>query len=180
MWSVTLLLLLFSTVLEMFVNKYLVKFLLAILTNHHLHLLLSQIVNINFLYIIIFFLFLIFLHSFNSWPKIFRGSFPILSSFSLIESFTSSHSHFLLLFSFSLFDYLCLSISINTCYFPTLLAYELNSFLFDIKTNLQALACFSKAFLLNFLPHPSGHNTKSFSLSGGNVYSCYSSWIGFY
>ena len=34
------------------------------------------------------------------------------------------------------------------------LAYELNYFLFDIKTNLQAFACFYKAFLLNFLPQP--------------------------
>lgn len=41
--------------------------------------------------------------------------------------------------------------------FTSLLASELNSFLLDMNTNLQALACFSKAFLLNFLPHPSGH-----------------------
>ena len=67
-----------------------------------------------------------------------------------------------------------------TCSFPTLLASELNSFLLDMNTNLQAFACFSKAFLLNFLPQPSGHITKSFSLSGGSVSSCSSSWIGFY
>ena len=42
----------------------------------------------------------------------------------------------------------------NTCSFDTLLAYELNSFLLDINTNLQALTCFSRAFLLNFLPQP--------------------------
>lgn len=52
----------------------------------------------------------------------------------------------------------------TACSFVTnLFASELNSFLFDIKTNLQALACFSRAFLLNFLPHPSGHSTRSFS-----------------
>jgi len=34
-----------------------------------------------------------------------------------------------------------------------------------MKTNLQAFACFSKAFRLNFLPHPSGHSNKSFSFN---------------
>jgi len=43
-----------------------------------------------------------------------------------------------------------------------LFASELNYFLFDMNTNLQALACFSNAFLLNFLPHPSGHITSKF------------------
>jgi len=31
-----------------------------------------------------------------------------------------------------------------------------------MKTILHALACFSRAFLLNFLPQPSGHNIRSF------------------
>lgn len=66
----------------------------------------------------------------------------------------------------------------TTCSLPTLLASELNSFLFDMNTNLQAFACFSKAFLLNFRPQPSGHITRSFSLSGGSVSSCSSSWMG--
>lgn len=61
-----------------------------------------------------------------------------------------------------------------------LLASELNSFLFDMKTSLQAFACFSSAFRLNFLPHPSGHKTRSFSLSGGSDSSNYCSRIGFY
>ena len=34
-----------------------------------------------------------------------------------------------------------------------------------MKTTLHALACGSSAFLLNFLPHPSGHSTRSFSFS---------------
>lgn len=54
-----------------------------------------------------------------------------------------------------------------TCYFDvSLLASELNYFLLDIKTILQALACFYKAFLLNLRPQPSGHITKSVSFSG--------------
>lgn len=49
------------------------------------------------------------------------------------------------------------------CYFEVnLFASELNYFLLDMKTILQAFACFYNAFLLNFLPHPSGHSTKSF------------------
>ena len=50
-----------------------------------------------------------------------------------------------------------------TCYLEVnLLASELNSFLFDINTNLQAFACFSKGFRLKVRPQPSGHRTKSF------------------
>ncbi len=45
----------------------------------------------------------------------------------------------------------------------SLFASELNYFLLDIKTNLQAFACFSKAFRLNLRPQPSVHSIKSFS-----------------
>lgn len=58
-----------------------------------------------------------------------------------------------------------------------LLASELNSFLFDMKTNLQALACFSKALRLNFLPHPYGHSTNSFSFSCKSFDSSTSSYF---
>lgn len=65
------------------------------------------------------------------------------------------------------------------CYlFTSLFASELNSFRFDIKTSLQALACFYRAFLLNFRPQPSGHYIKSFS-PWGIDYSTSSSRIGF-
>jgi hypothetical protein len=63
----------------------------------------------------------------------------------------------------SFFSFILVCLAMRACYFEViLLASELNSFLFDMKTNLQALACFSSAFLLNFLPQPSGHGTKSF------------------
>jgi len=70
-----------------------------------------------------------------------------------------------LVFPFPYFFYFALTCLIKfACYFVTsLLASELNYFLLDINTNLQALACFYKAFLLNLRPHPSGHSIKSFS-----------------
>jgi len=83
-------------------------------------------------------------------------------------------------FPISFFSFILVCLAIKACYLEVIrFASELNSFLLDINTNLQALACFSKAFLLNDLPHPSGHLTKSFSLSGGIDSSASSSRIGF-
>ena len=161
MWSVSLLLLLLCTVLQMLLNEYFVELFLTVLTHNHLYFLLSHVVYINFI-LLFSLLFLVFLHCLYGWSEVLRGSFPIFTSFGLIKSFASGHSHFFLFLSFGLFSDLSLNKQMLTCSFPTLLASELNSFLFDINTNLQALACFSKAFLLNFLPQPSGQSTKSF------------------
>jgi len=58
--------------------------------------------------------------------------------------------------SFFYFAFACLIMV--ACYLLTnLFASELNSFLLDMNTSLQAFACFSKAFRLNFRPQPSVH-----------------------
>ena len=161
MWSVSLLLLLLCTVLQMLLNEHFAELFLTVLTHHHLYFLFFHVVNICFT-LLFSLLFLVFLHCLDSWSEVLWRSFPVFTSFGLIKSFSSGHSHLFLFLSFGLFSNLSLNKQMLTCSFPTLLASELNSFLFDINTNLQALACFSKAFLLNFLPQPSGQSTKSF------------------
>ena len=160
--SVALFLFLFCTVLQVLFYEDFIELFLTILTHHHLHLFLSHVINVNLGLIFLSLLLLIFFHSFNSWSEILWGSFPVLTSFGLIKTFSPGHSHLFLFLSFSMFCNLSLDKKYVTCSFPTLLASELNYFRFDMKTNLHAFTCFSKAFLLNFLPHPSGQSIKSF------------------
>lgn len=54
---------------------------------------------------------------------------------------------------FFYFAFTCLTM-LACSLFTSLFASELNYFLFDIKTSLQALACFYKALRLNFRPQP--------------------------
>ena len=158
----------------MFFYEYLVELFFAKLTCH----------QFNFLLFLVFLafalLFLLFFYRLNCWPEIFRGGFPIVAC--LIETLSFSFSKFFLLLNFVLLYDLSLNCNKKiTCSFEVnLLASELNYFLFDMKTNLQALACFSNAFRLNFLPQPSGHSTSSFSLTAWSTdSSTSSSWIGF-
>ena len=162
MGSVTLFIFLFCTVLQMLFYEDFIELFLTILTDHHLDFFLLHVINVNLGLLFLSLLFLIFFHSFNGWSEILWGSFPVLTSFGLIKTFTPGHSHFFLFVSFRLFGNLSLDKKYVTCSFPTLLASELNYFRFDMKTNLQAFACFSRAFRLNFLPHPSGQSIKSF------------------
>ena len=140
----------------MFFYKQLIEFLLTIVASNCYNFFILDFYFFQTLYFFLLsFFFLILLHRLNCWSKIFRGGFPILSSFSFVESFALGHSHLLLFFDFILFNDCGLYKIMLTCSFETnRLAYELNSFLFDMKTSLHALACFSRAFLLNFLPQP--------------------------
>ncbi len=119
---------------------------------------------------------------FDSSSEILRCSFPIFTRFCFIKAFSFCHSHFLFFFYLCLLYKSCLYYLYFTCSFEVILfASELNYFLLDIKTNLQAFACFYKAFLLNFLPQPSGHITSRFSSSFADYSASYSciglSWL---
>jgi len=112
---------------------------------------------------------------FNSFYSFYSPySFPFYSGFSsyavyfliaLIAALKSSEADFQFYPVFSkpfdfpyLFSLALTCFAIFACYlFTNRFASELNYFLLDINTNLQALACFSKAFLWNFLPQPYVH-----------------------
>lgn len=170
----------------MLLDEHLVELLLAVLALHSHHLLLLQLsINVHFLLslslplvLLLLLILLLLLHRLYSRPEVLRSCLPILPCFGCPETFTFSHTHFLLILYLGLLRNRHLDISSSTCSLVTLLASELNSFLFDINTSLQAFACFSSAFLLNDRPHPSGHITKSFSLSGGSDSSASYSRIG--
>ena len=162
LWSIAVLSA--RTVLNVLLNENLTELLLAVLTLNCIGFFALHVdFDVHFSLLSLF-----FLHGLDSSSKIFGSSFPIFSCFCLVKSLSSSRSHFLFFFHFSLLNNSSLHIIKNTCSFETtLLASELNSLRFDMKTNLQAFACFYRAFLLNFRPHPSGHITRSFSLSWG-------------
>lgn len=170
----------------MLLDEHLVELLLAVLALHSDHLLLLQLsINVHFLLslslplvLLLLLILLLLLHRLYRRPEVLRSCLPILPCFGCPETFTLSHTHFLLILYLGLFRNGHLHVSSSTCSLVTLLASELNSFLFDINTSLQAFACFSSAFLLNDRPHPSGHITKSFSLSGGSDSSASYSRIG--
>jgi len=143
----------------MLLNEDLVKLLLTILALNRVDLLALHIYLYIHLSLLAFSL--ILLHGFDGSSEVLRSSFPVLAC--LLKSLPSGGSHLLFLPHFLLLGDGGLYLMKVTCSFETnLLASELNSFLFDMKTNLQALACFSSAFLLNFRPQPSGHCTRSF------------------
>ena len=167
---------LFCAVFKVLLYEDLVELLLAVLAVDQDHLL---VVYVHFFDVSVFFAFFL-LHASDGRSEVLGSSLPVVTIFCLVEPFSSGHSHLLLLLQLRLLGGFGLNRAKNTCSLEmTLLASELNSFLLDMKTNLHAFACFSSAFLLNFLPQPSGHIIKSFSLSGGKVSSCSSSWMGF-
>lgn len=142
----------------MLVNKHFVEELFAVLTGH-IHDFLFFLVLLIF---VLLFLLLLFLHGLDSSSEVLGCCLPILPSLSLIKALAPCHSHLFLFLKFGLLGNGCLCNNKVTCSLEILFASELNSFLLDINTNLQALACFSSAFRLNLRPQPSGHITRSF------------------
>lgn len=154
----------------MLVNEHLIEQFFAEFTIYHLYV---------FLLLLFFLLALFFLSCFQGSPKVLRSCFPIIAC--LFKSLTLCLPQLLfLLLQLVLLDYLSLYYLSYTCSLEvSLFASELNYFLLDINTNLHAFACFSRAFRLNFRPHPSGHSTNSFSFCIWSVdYSTYSYFIG--
>lgn len=139
----------------MLLDEDFVEHLLAEIAHNVHYLLFFKQVHVG-LFLFFFLVFLLLLHGFYCSSEIFRCGLPILSGFCGTEaSLTLCHAHFLFLLHFGLLSYDDLNSSGVTCSLEVILfASELNSFLFDMNTNLQAFACFSKAFLLNFLPQP--------------------------
>jgi|JI9StandDraft_2_1071091.scaffolds.fasta_scaffold92491_1 hypothetical protein len=179
----TIFLFLFHAILHVLLDEDLVERLFAVLALDSRHLLLlKHIIDVGLLFALLtlgILLLLFLLDGFNGGPKVLRCGLPVLAGLVLVEtSLALSHPHFLLLLDLGLFGNRCLTSIQSTCSLETRFASELNSFLLDINTNLHAFACFSKAFLLNLRPHPSGHITRSFSLSGGKDSSAYYSRIG--
>lgn len=172
------LLLLFDTVLLVLFDEDFIELLLAVLASDIDYLLvLDIIINIRLL-LLLFLLFL--LNCVDCGSEVFRCSLPVFASLGLVEALTLRHAHFLLFFQLVLLDESGLYERVCTCYLEVMrFAYELNSFRFDMKTSLHAFACFSKALRLNLRPQPSGHNTRSFSLSAGRDSSSYCSRMGF-
>lgn len=150
-------------------DQYICEFLLTIFTHHQNHVLLLPTLTFT----IFFFLF----YSLYCRSEVLRSCFPVVSC--LFETFGSGFTKLSFLFLFVLFYYVGLNYTQITCYFEAILfASELNYFLLDMKTILQALACFSRAFRLNLRPQPSGHKIKSVSFSGCSLdYSTSSSLI---
>ena len=123
--------------------------------------------------LLVLFLLVFLLYPLYRTPEILRLSLPVVRCFVEL-CFRFSKVRFLLYLVLS--DDVGLNQTTSTCYLDvSLFAYELNSFLFDMKTNLHAFACFSRAFLLNFRPQPSGHMIKSFSVSTCSLASSTSS-----
>ncbi len=145
----------------MLIDEHFIEDLLAVFACYIYYLFILEI--LISLLTLLFLFFLLLFHCFYGRPKVLWCSLPVLASFGLIEPLTFRHSHFFLLFDLCLLDESGLNVIAFTCYLEViLLAYELNSLRLDIKTSLQAFACFSKAFLLNLRPQPYGQRTKSF------------------
>ena len=110
--SVSLLSFLLNAVLQVLLDENLVEFLLAVLTHHHLHLLVW---DHNVVEVIGFFLLLalllLLLHRLDSRSEILRSSFPVLPSFGLVETLTPGHPHLLLFVHLGLLHYLRLQSS---------------------------------------------------------------------
>lgn len=139
----------------MLLDEDFVEHLLAEVAHHVHYLLLLEEVHVGLL-LFFFLVFLLLLHGFYGSSEILGCGLPIFTGFCGTEpSLAFGHAHFFLLLYFGLLGYDDLNRCGVTCSLEVILfASELNSFLFDMNTNLQAFACFSSAFLLNFLPQP--------------------------
>jgi hypothetical protein len=172
------LLFLFDAVLLMLFDENLIELLLAVFASNVDYLLvLKIIINIGFLLLV---LLLFLLNRIDCSSEVFRCGLPVVPSLCLVEALALRHAHLLLFFQLILLYESGLNWRLFTCYLEVIrFAYELNSLRLDMNTSLHAFACFSKALRLNLRPQPSGHSTRSFSLSGGSDSSSYCSRMGF-